>query len=297
MFEEPLDKFTLRIIFSGLFIGILYLYRYAHKLLYPSVKKQMLQKFYPSINSSDTIHYVARIIGFGIVFSQVHIDLKEGILFAVVKLLFQAVLICGVYLISLVVAEHIALYNFTYSDEITKRKNLCYGTIHFAQSVAVAFIVREIFLVANHSLVSLLFLWLFSSVSLGVAIKLFRFYSKLSFNKLVTQKNMALAFSYAGYILGCSLLISSMLSKGIHHIGEYAQLMVLKVLLTVLIFPLLLIGLRRAFLLQEPNEKVDDHQFDPESPELGCGIYEGAVFLSSSLLTVVITRQIFFGYL
>ena len=47
MFEEQLDKLLLRILFCGLFIGILCLYKYTHRLFYLSPKKQMSEKFYP----------------------------------------------------------------------------------------------------------------------------------------------------------------------------------------------------------------------------------------------------------
>ena len=101
MFEEQLDKLILRILFCGLFIGILWLYKYTHRLFYLSPKKQMLEKFYPSLNSSDTIHYVARILGFGIIFSYMHINLEHGILFAFAHLLFQSLLVFVIYLSSL----------------------------------------------------------------------------------------------------------------------------------------------------------------------------------------------------
>lgn len=291
MFKEHLDKLILRIFFCVLCLAMLYLYRYLHRLLFPIAKQQMSQRFYPSVNSADTIHYISRIIGFGIIFSQIEINLARGMLFAAMYLFFQSFLVFLIYLVTLAVGESIALYNFTYADEIAKRKNLCYGIIHLAQSVALALIVKEVFVVANHSLPLLLFLWLYASVTFGVAIKLFRYYSKLSFNQLVIQKNMALALSYSCYILGCTLLINSAFPRTIVHIGASLQLVGTKILLTALIFPLFIVGVKKVFLLQDHT----DYGFNTENPEIGYGIYEGVIFLTSSLLTIVITNQVFFG--
>ena len=193
---------------------------------------------------------MARILSFGIVFSYIHINLEHGILFAFLHLLFQSLLVFVIYLGSLAISESISLYNFTYSDEITKRKNLCYGVIHFANSISLALIMREVFVVAHHSLVRLLFLWLYSNVAFGLAIKFFHSYSKLSFNKLVSEKNMALGLSYSGYVFGCALLINSAITKMDSPISEYFQHISLKILLTVLIFPIFIIGLKKFFFFK-----------------------------------------------
>ena len=187
------------------------------------------------------------------------------------------------------------MYNFTYSDEITKRKNLCYGVIHFAHSISLALFIREVFVVAHHSLVRLLFLWLYSNVAFGLAIKFFHSYSKLPFNKLVSEKNMALGLSYSGYVSGCALLINSSLSKMDSPISEYPQHISLKILLTVLIFPIFIIGLKKVFLFQDYTRIGSESSFDPEKPELGYGLYEGVIFLTASLLTTVLTGHLLLG--
>ena len=295
MFEEQSDKLILRVLFCILFIAILYSYKYAHWLLYPASKEQMSKKHYPSINSADTIHYLSRIIGFGIVFTHIHINLEHGVFLAVVDLIFRSLLISIIYLLSLAIAEAIALTSFTYSEEVVKRTNLSYAVIHMAHAISLAFVIREICVIAGHSLILLLFLWLCAIVALGFAIKLYRYYSKLSFDKLLAQKSMTLGVSYLGHLLGCALLINSSLPKIFVSFGQYLQLIMLKLLLTVLIFPLLMIGVKKVFLFQDYGKVRGEYQFDLESPELGYGIYEGIVFLTSALLTVVATGQMMFG--
>lgn len=270
-------------------------YKYAHRFLYPSVKDQIFKKFYPSVNSADTLHLISRIIGFSIIFTYLNIDLTNGMLVAVADTVFQGILILVLYLVSLFIGESITLYNFTYEDEIGKRKNLSYGVICFSLSISIAFILRVVLETANHSLVLLLFLWLFSIVLFGFCIKLFKYFSKLTFNKLVTQKNMALAFSFSGFVLGSAILINSSMSRSIYSIPNYIQLVFLKILLTFILFPLFLIGIKRVFLLQNETGERGNKMLNPDNPEIGFGVYEGSLFLSSALLTAVVSGQIMFG--
>ena len=295
MFEEQADKLILRVIFCILFIAILYLYKYIHWILFPASKEQMYKKHYPALNSADTIHYLSRIVGFGIVFTHIHISLEQGIFLALFDLIFRSVLAFVVYLISLLVAEGIAVPNYSYYDEIVNRKNLSYGVIHMAHSISLAFVIREVFVVGGGSLILLLFLWLYVNVAFGFAIRLFRYYSKLSFDALLAKKNMALSISYFGYLLGCAFLINSALPRVGLQVSEYLQLAILKLLLTILILPLLLVGVKRVFLFQEHGRVRGEYPFDLERPEVGYGIYEGIIFLTAALLTVVITGQMLFG--
>ncbi len=294
MFEEQSDKLIIRIIFCLIIIGILIVYKYAHRFLYPSAKEQLFKKFYPSVNSADTLHLISRILGFSIIFTYLNINLSNGMLLAVADTIFQGLLILVLYLVSLFIGESITLYNFTYEDEISKRKNLSYGVVSFSLSISIALILRVVLDTSNHSLILLLFLWLFAIVLFGFCIKLYKYFSKLSFNKLVTQKNMALAFSFSGYILGSALLINSSMSRLIYTIPDYMQLVFLKILLTLILFPLFLYGIKRVFLLQDES-KAGETVLNPDNPEIGYGIYEGSLFLSTALLTVVVSGQILFG--
>ena len=129
MLEEQSDKLIIRIIFVFVVIGILYVYKYAHRILYPTTRNQIFKKMYPSLNSADTIHYLSRIIGFGIIFSYIQINVSNGIALSLFSLIFQSIVIMVIYLLTLFVGESIALYNFTYLDEINKRKK--YGLCNY----------------------------------------------------------------------------------------------------------------------------------------------------------------------
>ncbi|MCY4645061.1 MAG: hypothetical protein OXB88_10625 [Bacteriovoracales bacterium] len=300
-FEQQLKELALRIFFCGLFLGLLFFYKYIHRFFFYGVGPKMSQKFYPSVNSADTVHYFSRILGFSIVFSSVQIYLLGGVVITIAPLFFRSLIIFLIYFVSLSISESIAFYQFTYEDEISKRKNLCYGVIHLCQSIALAFVIKRVIIVSDfflplgESFGWLFFLWLYASVIFGLAIKLFSSYSKLPFNKLVMEKNMALGISYSGYILGCALLVNSSLLKKTTDITMYLQTVGLKTLLIILILPLFIIGVKKVFLFRDHSGISGEYEFDLQRPEIGYGLYEGAIFLASSLMTTVIVDQIFFG--
>ena len=67
--NEVFDKLLIRFLFT-LFICIsLFIYKYAHVIFYPSNKKQILKKIYPSENYVDTLHIFSRLIGISMIFS------------------------------------------------------------------------------------------------------------------------------------------------------------------------------------------------------------------------------------
>ncbi|MDH5414009.1 MAG: hypothetical protein OEW87_07720, partial [Flavobacteriaceae bacterium] len=67
--NEIFDKLVIRVLFTLFIIIALFLYKYAHIIFYPSNKKQILKKFYPSENYVDTLHIFSRLIGVALIFS------------------------------------------------------------------------------------------------------------------------------------------------------------------------------------------------------------------------------------
>ena len=300
-FDRQLKELMLRILSCLLLAALLLLYKYCHGLFFKRPNQKMPQKFYPSVNSADTVHYFSRILGFSIIFSSVQVYLYEGTLWTTAFLTLRAFVIFLIYFTSLAIGEGIAFSQFSYADEISKRKNLSYGVVHLAQTIALAFVTRKVIIVAEFFLpteeffIWLFFLWLYSSVVFGMAAKLFSRYSKLPFDELIRKKNMAVALSYSGYILGSALLINSSLLKKSPEIGQYLQKVGLKTLLIILILPLFIICIKKIFLFQDHSRISGEYEFDLQNPEVGYGIYEGCLFLAASLLTVVVIDQIFFG--
>ena len=295
MFTEHLDKLILRIILCGIFLIFFYLCRYIHWFFYPAIRRHIQKEFDLSMNSSHTLHYLSCLIGLGIVFTSIEINFDQGLLLAAAELFFRNILSIVIYFISLFIVESIALYDFNSFHEVVQKKNLSYGIIHFAQSLAIALVISKVFIATGESIAHLALLWLYSMVIFGVAIKFYKYYSKLSFNSLLDQRSTTLAISYSGYIGGCAFLINSTLQEMTMEILSYVQLLILKLLLISLIFPLFIMGIKKVFFLKDYKKLSKDSGFMLEKPVLGYGVYEGILFFSSSIMTVVIIDQVFFG--
>lgn len=288
--KELFDKLILRIAFTLFILLILHLYKYAHSVLYPSARLQIFKKFHPSKNPSDTLHLFSRILGIGIIFSGFQFNMVHGIYMALLDFFILGVMASSVFLVSMYIIESITLYNFEYNDEILKRKNMAYALMSLAHSLAIGYILKIVIAISSGSIVMFFFLWLFAMVLIGFASKSFPLISKLSFNRLLIQKNMSIGLSYLGYTLGCACIISSSLNHPLHEVKWYSIQVILKILLSLIIIPIFREGLIRIFKIQKEKEIEDNNDFN-----LGYGVYEGVMFFTACFLTIVITENIFFG--
>lgn len=294
--NELFDKLILRFVFTLFLCGALYLYKYAHSFLYPTSRNQLFKRFFPSKNSCDTLHLFSRIIGIGIIYSEFYFNMSDGIYLALLDFFVDSLIVCTLYLGSIYIIESIVLYNFEYNDEIIKRKNYAYAIVCLAHSLGMAYIVKTVIAVSQTSLVMVFFLWLFAIVLIGFATKSYSLISKLSFNRLMVQKNLAIGASYLGFIWGWSLIISSSLQHELNDIKWYSIQVILKMLLSLIIIPFFKKGLVFIFNFQDDLlEKNSEGKLVNSQAELGYGVYEGAIFFTSCFLTTVITGNIHFG--
>jgi uncharacterized membrane protein YjfL (UPF0719 family) len=204
--NEIFDRLLIRIILVIVVSAVIYIYKYAHILFYPTVKQQVTKRFYPAENPADTLHLFSRLVGFAIILSSLGFDESHGVFLSIFHFLVWGTLTSGLYLLSLFIIESIVLYNFEYKDEILKRKNMAYGIICSAHSLSTAFVTKSVVNQSENSLIILFVLWLLSMVVLGFGSKYFSFLTKLNFNRLVTQQSPSIAFSYAGFSLGYVLV-------------------------------------------------------------------------------------------
>ncbi|WP_372651197.1 hypothetical protein [Halobacteriovorax sp.] len=295
--NELFDKLILRIVFTLFLCGILFLYKYAHSFLYPSSRTQIFKRFFPSKNSADTIHLFSRLIGIGIIFSEFYFTMSDKFYLVLIDFFIHATLISFIYLVSIYIIESIVLYNFEYHDEIIKRKNISYALISFSNSIAVAYILKGVSSVSQSSVIILLFLWLLAMVLLGFSTKSFSLISKLSFNRLLVQKNLAVAISYLGFIWGWALVINSSFDHELLNIKWYSIHVILKLILALIIIPIFRSGLIFIFKLQDDFNLDNKNKVtgSDSSAEIGYGVYEGSIFFTSCFLTTVITGNINFG--
>lgn len=300
--NELFDKLIIRIFFTLFICFIIFLYKYIYSFVYPSSKQQLFRTFYPSKNPANTLILFSRFIGIGIVFSEFTFHMHRNFFMILTTFFSQAIITSLLYLVSLYVIESIVLYNFEYTDEILKRKNMPYALIQFAHSLSLGYIMKIILKISNESLVILLFIWLFAMILIGLSTKTFSYYSKLPFNRLLVQKDISIAPSYMGFILGWTIIISSVINHSPEEIQWYGIQVILKALLALIIIPLFLKGFKLLFKISKEEEKTEKITKNNEitaitqrEHHLGPGVFEGSVFFTSCFLTTVIIDNIDFG--
>jgi uncharacterized membrane protein YjfL (UPF0719 family) len=294
--NELFDKLILRIIFTLFMIFMLYAYRYAHVILYPSAKQKLLKRFFPAQNSSETIHLMSRILGIGIIFSEFYFFISDGIVFALIDFFIEATLAFCLYLISIFILDSIVLYNFEFEEEILKKKNFAYALVTLAHSLCTAYLIKVVLAVSNHSMIMFIFLWLFGIVLIGFSTKTFSHLSKLPFNRLLVQKNLGVSISYLGFLFGWTIIISSALNNELADVSWYSVQTLLKIVLSLIIIPIFRKGLLFVYRLQEEiTPEIISEASDKQVKSLGYGVFEGISFFSSCYLTTVITGNINFG--
>lgn len=290
--NELFDKLILRIVFTIIVCAMLFFYKYAHMMIHPSSRKQIFREFHPTKNPADTLHFFARLVGIGILFSEFRFDMSDGFFLALLDFVLQGFFAAGLYLLSVYTLESIVLYNFEYNDEIVKKRNMAYSTVGFANSIALATVLKTCLATGDDSLVMLFFLWLFSMVLLGFAYKAYNVFSKMPFARLLLQQNIGVALSYTGYLWGWTMLITGAVDQPLTDIKWYSVQVLLRLLLSLIIFPIFRKGIMLIF-------RVNKHYETDKEPtiegSLGYGIFEGALFFTSAFLTTVITEHIHFG--
>ncbi len=292
---EIFDRLIIRILLAGFVCVMIYLYRYAHVIFYPTVKRQVLKKINPAENPADTLHLFSRLVGISIIFSSITFNESSGIVLSLFHFGVWGSIAIVLYLLSLYIIESIVFYNFDYTDEILKRKNMSYAIISFCHAIVIAYLTRTIMMEAENSLIILLVLWLYMLVIVGFSVKYYTFISKLTFNKLLIQKNLSLCFSYGGFALGAGFIIASCFDQEHYDITVYCIQVLLKTVLSLIIFPLFKKGLVKIFPIRMGDERPLEGLLETEMQSVGYGFYEGSLFISGAILTTMIVNRIQFG--
>lgn len=292
---EIFDRLVIRLLLAAFVCLMIYLYRYAHVIFYPTVKRQVLKKIHPADNSADTLHLFARLIGISIIFSSITFNESSGFFLSIFHFAVWGIIAVILYLLSLYIIESVVFFNFDYTDEILKRKNMSYAVVSFCHSIVIAYLTRTVMIEAENSIVILLVLWLYMLVIAGFSVKYYTFISKLTFNRLMIQKNLSLCFSYGGFSLGAGLIIASCFDQEHYDITVYCIQVLLKTVLSLIIFPIFKKGLVKIFPIKLSDDRLQDGHLDADMQSLGYGFYEGAIFISGAILTTMIVNRIQFG--
>ena len=292
---EIFDRLVIRLLLAGFVCLMIYLYRYAHVIFYPSVKRQVLKKIHPADNPADTLHLFSRLVGISIIFSSITFNESSGFFLSLFHFAVWGTIAIIMYLLSLYIIESIVFYNFEYTDEILKRKNMSYAFISFCHAIVIAYLTRTVMIEAENSLVILLVLWLYMLVIVGFSVKYFTFISKLTFNRLMLQKNLSLCFAYGGFTLGAGLIIASCFDQEHYDITVYCIQVLLKTILSLIIFPIFKKGLVKIFPVKVGERGDHLGLIEADQQSIGYGFYEGCVFISGAILTTMIVNRIQFG--
>lgn len=291
--NELFDKLTIRILITLIMCALLYVYRYVHALTHPSLHKQLTNKFFPSRNTSDTIHFFARIIGIALIFSELNADLTNGIWIALLDIVILSFFAFILFVLSNYIGESITLYNFEYNDEIHKRKNIAYALTSFTIVLSQALIIKQVLSIASSNIIQLLLVWMFSIVLYGFGAKSYKMVTKLSFNRLLIQKNSSVAFSFLGYILAITALITASIDHPLTDVKWYLIQSVLKILLAIIICPIFTKSIVLIYRISPSTEK--ELASTTEGTTIGDGIFEGILFLAVGLFTSAIITNINFS--
>jgi uncharacterized membrane protein YjfL (UPF0719 family) len=140
--------------------------------------------------------------------------------------------------------------------------------------------------------------WLLALVLYGIVGKLFRFISPLSLNKLIIQKNISISLSYSGFLFGSTILILAAFEQSHVDVKRYGIQVLLSILLSLLIYPIFIFGLKKAFNIHDDlmskKQKLQDDQQVP-LPEFGYGVFEAAMYLAAGQLTAIIIGHVELG--
>jgi uncharacterized membrane protein YjfL (UPF0719 family) len=292
---EIFDRLIIRILLAGFVCFMIYMYRYAHVIFYPTVRRQVLKRINPAENPADALHLFSRLIGISIIFSSISFNESSGFFLSIFHFAVWGSIAVVCYLLSLFIMESIVFYNFDYTDEILKRKNMSYAFISSCHAIVIAYLSRTVMMEAENSLVILIVLWLYMLVIVGFSVKYYSFISKLSINRLLIQKNLSLCFSYGGFTLGAGFIISSCFDQEHYDITVYCIQVLLKTILSLLIFPLFKKGLTHIFPIKLGDDRRSEEQVDIDMQNIGYGFYEGSLFLAGAILTTMIVHRIQFG--
>ncbi|MEE2671000.1 MAG: hypothetical protein VYA54_04785 [Bdellovibrionota bacterium] len=276
--SEIFDKLLIRMIFTLYICASYFVFKYAHVLFYPSHRQQILKNLTPSLNYINTLTFFGRVLGVGIIYSALEFNEYIGMAFSTIHFFIWSTIGISTYLITLFITDWVIFQKQNFIDEVQKKKNSAYGLISFTNAIGVAFILKQLFLVSQYSIIKYAILWLITVIAYGASTRLYKFYSPNSFSKLMIQKNGSLAFGYTGFILCHSLILASSLTESPILITDYLFNVLMRIGIGFILIPVFLFLFRKLFL-----HNTFDHPVKTKLDDFDHGIYEFLIFIFTGL--------------
>ena len=296
--NEIFDKLIIKILITSFILLVVFGYKYIQKIILNKSRSFALKSIYPEKNTAHAIHISSRVLGFAIILSDFSFFLSDGLFMALFDFFIYSLNLIILYGLSLYVFESIALYNFSFEDEIYKRKNISFATITFGLSISAAFILKRIFYIAQGSLVNLFFLWLFTTVLFGFALKTYNVITQKNLNQIILQKNNYDSISHVGFCWSWMLLIGSALDIEINNYTRFMTFSIIQIILSIIIFPIFhtgisrILGIKKSFVTKKNLTANTATSLDTEDKS---GINDALLFLTTAYFTSLITGQVHFG--
>ena len=294
--NEIFDKLIIKILITAFVLLIVFIYKYSQVAIMNKSKSFSLKSLFPQKNTSHAIHITSRVLGLAIILSDFSFFLSDGIMMALVDFFVYSLSLIILFGLSLYVFESIALYNFSFEDEIYKRKNIAFSSVTFGIAISAAFILKKIFYISQGSLINLFFLWLFTTVLFGFALKSYQLITEKNINQTLLQKNNFDAISHIGFSWSWTLLITSSLDNEIRNYTRFMTFTIIQIILSIIIFPIFyngisyIFGSRRSLIKREKT--TNSYTLENEDKS---GVYDSLLLLTTAYFTAMITGQIYFG--
>jgi uncharacterized membrane protein YjfL (UPF0719 family) len=285
--EENLDKLFIKIIMASIVISIVILYRIIHHYLYLSGKKNFFKIFQSQVNPADSIHYYARILSASILIYPLILTFQDDFLSLVVHLSTWSLLALALFISSIFFVENTILNHFDYKNEILKKENYAYAIISGSLSICFALAINFVIKNADFSIPIVIILWFLTLIYLGVSSKIFTALTSFHFFKDILSKNLGASISFAGFMLGSSLILFMCLDQEYVEFGEYFIQMASDLTLCLFFAPIFYLCLKRIYLRNNHYTTMLYIKDGPFQLHLVAGLTEGTLFLASSILTIL----------
>lgn len=287
--EEIFDHLIIRFVFAITLCFLLYSYKYLHFLLYPSGKKQVLQLFNPLTNTADSIHYFGRLIGMGVIFLSYDIHFYDNLPQTIFYFSFWSTVDIGIYLLTMTILEGILFYKFDYQQEILKRKNITYATLSAFLSINAAFILKKAISLSEHSVPTLVTIWLLGLVLFALIAKQYSFFSIFNFSKQIYSRDNGVLFSFTAFITCISVLLTKAMETEAISLTNYLGNFLVKVLLCSIFMPIFYQVIKMIYLVkQKMTLVIYDHTVNGKELPLALGILEAMLFCLTSFMTYAV---------
>ncbi len=292
--NELIDKLAIQCLFLLIIFIIGFIFNYTYSFFYTEQRLLTLKNFYPSKNSPHSIHFFSRFFSLLFILGSININIGSSLLFSLLYFAFIAILLFGLFLASLYILDSITLYNFEFDVEILSKKNYSYALISASNSIAVAFLLKNISLISFDSIINLIFIWLFSIMLIGFSIKLFPYVFNQSLNRHVVQKNLSISLTYMGFILGNSLAITSCFPKIQLSLEWYSIHIITSALLLIMVISFIFFAMKKTLRIKQDYKGDLIEETDVE-PEVGNGVYNGISYFTACYVAIIVINHIQFG--